>query len=133
MIDFEVKNFIEKNILLLETDLRKFLGKALTRLRGTAFEMLINILEESKINVDETRSTLLINKFGFIFPTVYDKTPVHEVVEDYLLSGGCKTFFGLSVNKLVEFVIQHQQRWSDDMFLETDNYGTVIVRTQFND
>lgn len=128
MMKLDVKEFIEKNIDLLETDKQLFLAKALFKLRGTSFEVLINILEESQIDFDSIRETMLINKLGFIFQAVYDKTSLIDVVTVYLMPLGNITFFGLTPSQLMNFIVEHQDKWSHDMTLETIE-GVVYVRT----
>lgn len=128
MISQDVKEFIEKNINLLETNKQLFLAKGLSRLRGTSFEVLINILEDSQIDFDSIRETMLINKLSFIFQDVYDKTCLLDVVTGYLMPLGNLRFFGLTPSQLMKFIVEHQDKWSDDMILETID-GVICVRT----
>ena len=128
MISPTLKDFIEHNSELLENDLRKFLGKALVRLRGSVFEELIYMLEDAQIDFDAHRTQMLINKLGFIFPVVEDNTPLIDVLTKHLLSKDTTTFFGLSTRQLFDFVLFYQNKWSDDMHLAKIN-GIVRVRT----
>ena len=129
MISPILKDFIEHNSNLLETDLRKFLGKALVRLRGTIFEELVFMLQNADIDIGEHRGQMLINKLGFIFPVVEDETPLFDVIKEHLLSRGAQTFFGLTPYELLEFICHNEIKWKDDMRLE-DVAGTLIVRTK---
>ena len=128
MISLALKDFLKNNGDLLDTDLRKFLGKALVRLRGTTFEELIHILEDAQIDVDKHRARMLINKLGFIFPVVDDNTPLVDVIKEHLMSRGATTFFGLSLQDLIDFVKRHEAEWADDMYLE-EPFGILVVRT----
>ena len=128
MISPVLKDFIEHNNDLLDTDLRKFLSKALVRLRGTVFEELIKMLQEANIDIGEHRGQMLINKLGFIFPIVEDETSVSDVIKEHLLSRGTSTFFGLTIEELEEFICHNEVKWRDDMWLE-DIAGITIVRT----
>ena len=130
MISPVLKDFIEHNSDLLETDLRKFLGKALVRLRGTVFEELIFMLKNADIDISDHRDHMLINKLGFIFPIVEDKIPVYAVIREHLLSRGAGTFFGMTVLEIAEFIYKHEFEWKDDMWLEEDEPGITIVRTR---
>lgn len=129
MISPVLKDFIEHNSKLLETDLRKFLGKALVRLRGTVFEELIFMLKDADIDISDHRDHMLINKLGFIFPVVEDGTPLLDMIHEHLMSRGAGTFFGLTPYELHEFVCHNEVKWQDDMHLE-DVRGTIIVRTR---
>lgn len=129
MIRPVLKDFIEHNSELLENDLRKFLGKALVKLRGTVFEELIQMLEDAQIDFEDHRTQMLINKLGFIFPVVEDYTPLIDVLKDSLLSAGATTFFGLPLHNLVDFVKFYEDRWKDDMHLE-EHLGILMVRTK---
>ena len=128
MISPALKDFIEHNSELLETDLRKFLGKALVRLRGTLFEELIFMLQNADIDIGEHRGHMLINKLGFIFPIVENETPLFDVIKEHLLSRGAQTFFGLTPYELLEFICHNEDKWKDDMWLE-EVAGITIVRT----
>lgn len=130
MISPVLKDFIEHNSNLLETDLRKFLGKALSRLRGTVFEELIFMLQNANIDIGEHRDHMLINKLGFIFPVVEDKTPLFDMIHEHLLSRGAGTFFGMTPFEILEFIYKHESEWKDDMWLEEDVPGITIVRTK---
>ena len=129
MISPVLKNFIEQNSELLENDLRKFLGKALVRLRGTVFEELIYMLEDAHIYFEDHRTQMLINKLGFIFPVVEDYTPLTDILKEHLLSRGSTTFFGLPLHDLVDFVVFYKDTWKDDMYLE-EHLGILMVRTK---
>ena len=129
MISPALKDFIEHNSELLETDLRKFLGKALVRLRGTLFEELIFMLQNADIKISDHKEHMLINKLSFIFPIVEDRTPLFDVIHDHLLSRGAGTFFGMTPFELLEFIYAHEDAWKDDMWLEEDLPGITIVRT----
>ena len=129
MISPVLKDFIEHNSNLLETDLRAFLGKALVRLRGTVFEELISMLTEAGVDFDVERTRMILNKLGFIFPVVEDETPLTDVIKDHLLSRGTKTFFGLTVHELVDLIQENEDIFKHDMYTETIN-GIVIVRTK---
>ena len=124
-----VKGFIELNNELLDTDLKTFLAKGIVKLRGSLFEELVSVLEESKIDFSNEREQLLTNKLSFIFPVVEDDTAVSDVVKDHLLSYRTTTFFGLTLQELIDFIEEHEQSWSDDMRLESF-YGILKVRTQ---
>lgn len=128
MISLALKDFLKNNEDLLDTDLRKFLGKALVRLRGTTFEELIHMLKDAQIDVDKHRTRMLINKLGFIFPVVEDNTPLVDVIKEHLMSRGATTFFGLSLQDLIDFVKRHESEWADDMYLE-EPLGILMVRT----
>lgn len=128
MISPVLKDFIEHNSELLENDLRMFLGKALTRLRGTIFEELIYMLEDAQINFEDHRTQMLINKLGFIFPVVEDHTPLIDVIKEHLMSRGAQTFFGLLPSDIINFIKQHEDKWSEDMRLE-EHLGILMVRT----
>ena len=128
MISPVLKDFIENNSTLLETDLRKFLGKALVRLRGTVFEELVFMLKNADIDISDHRDQMLINKLGFIFPVVEDKTSLFDVIKEHLMSRGAQTFFGLTPYELVEFICHNEVKWKDDMWLE-EVAGITIVRT----
>ena len=117
------------NSELLENDLRKFLGKALVRLRGTVFEELIYMLEDAHIYFEDHRTQMLINKLGFIFPVVEDYTPLTDILKEHLLSRGSTTFFGLPLHDLVDFVVFYKDTWKDDMYLE-EHLGILMVRTK---
>lgn len=127
MITQGVKKYIEQNIDLLETDKRKFLAKALTRMLSEEFEELITCLEQSNIPLEPDRSLLIINKLGFIFPVVEDGTPLQDVVDEKLIGRYVKTFFGMSTKQIVDFIIDNQDEWKYDMELY-DNDGVVCVR-----
>lgn len=129
MISPVLKDFIEHNSELLENDLRKFLGKALVRLRGSIFEELIYMLEDAQIDFEDHRTQMLINKFGFIFPVVEDYTPLIDVIKEHLISRGTQTFFGLLPSDIIEFIKLHEDRWKDDMHLE-EHQGILMVRTK---
>lgn len=129
MIRPVLKDFIEHNSNLLETDLRKFLGKALVKLRGTVFEELVFMLKNADIDISDHRDHMLINKLGFIFPVVEDKTPLFDVIFESLISRGAGTFFGMTPFEILEFIYKHESEWKDDMRLE-DVAGTLIVRTK---
>ena len=129
MISPVLKDFIEYNSELLENDLRKFLGKALVRLRGTVFEELIYMLEDAHIYFEDHRTQMLINKLGFIFPVVEDYTPLTDILKEHLLSRGSTTFFGLPLHDLVDFVVFYKDTWKDDMYLE-EHLGILMVRTK---
>lgn len=131
MISSILKDFIERNSELLENDLRAFLGKALTRLRGTEFEELIYMLEDAHIYFEDHRTQLLINKLGFIFPVVEDNTSLTDVLRDHLFSRGVTTFFGLPLHDLVDFVVFYEDKWKDDMHLE-EYHGILMVRTNYD-
>ena len=124
-----VKHFIELNSELLDTNLKTFLAKGIVKLRGTWFEELVSVLEASNINFTEEREQLLINKLSFIFPIVEDGTTVSEVVKDHLLSYRTTMFFGLTLQELIDFIEEHEQSWSDDMWIESFN-GILKVRTR---
>lgn len=128
MISPVLKDFIEHNSDLLENDLRKFLGKALVRLRGRVFEELIYMLEDAHIEFDTHRTQMLINKLGFIFPVVEDYTPLADVLKDSLFNSGATTFFGLPLYDIVKFVEFYKDKWKDDMHLE-EHLGILMVRT----
>ena len=130
MISPVLKDFIEHNSNLLETDLRAFLGKALVRLRGTVFEELIFMLKNADIDISDHRDRMLINKLGFIFPVVEDKTPLFDMIHERLMSRGARTFFGMTPFEIFEFICKHEAEWKDDMWLEEDTPGTTIVRTK---
>ena len=130
MVSPVLKDFIEHNSELLENDLRKFLGKALVRLRGTVFEELIQMLVDAHIYFEDHRTHMLINKLGFIFPIVDDETSLKDVIKEHLLSRGANTFFGLTIRELEEFIRHNEAEWHDDMRLE-DVAGTTFVRTSF--
>lgn len=129
MISPVLKDFIERNSELLETDLRKFLGKALVRLRGSVFEELIYMLEDAQIDFDTHRTQMLINRLGFIFPIIEDHTPLIDVIKEQILSVGAKTFFGLLPSDIIDFVRFYEDRWRDDMHLE-EHLGILMVRTK---
>ena len=129
MISPVLKDFIEHNSNLLETDLRKFLAKALVRLRGTVFEELIYMLKDAQIDFDDHRTRMLINKLGFIFPVVEDYTPLIDVIKEHLISRGAQTFFGLLPSDIIEFIKLHEDQWKDDMHLE-EHLGILMVRTK---
>lgn len=124
-----VKDFIQLNNELLDTDLKMFLAKGIVKLHGSVFEELVSILEESKIDFSNEREQLLTNKLSFIFPIVEDGTAVADVVKDHLLSYRTTTFFGLTLQELIDFIEEHEQSWSDDMWLESF-YGILKVRTR---
>lgn len=129
MISPTLKDFIEHNSELLENDLRKFLGKALVRLRSILFEELIYMLEDAQIYFEDHRTQMLINKLSFIFPYVEDLTPLTDVLKDNLLGKGVTTFFGLPLHDLVDFVVFYKDKWKDDMHLE-EHLGILMVRTK---
>lgn len=129
MISPVLKDFIEHNSGLLENDLRKFLGKALFRLRSTVFEELIQMLEDAQIDFDTHRTQMLINNLAFIFSVVEDYTPLADVLMDSFFSAGETTFFGLSIHDLLDFVEVYKDKWEDDMHLE-NHLGILRVRTR---
>ena len=129
MISPVLKDFIEHNSTLLETDLRKFLGKALVRLRGPVFEDLVFMLKNADIDISDHRDHMLINKLGFIFPVVEDRTPLFDMIHEHLLSRGASTFFGMTPFEILEFICKHESEWKYDMWLEEDVPGITIVRT----
>ena len=129
MISPVLKDFIEHNSELLENDLRKFLGKALVRLRGSIFEELIYMLEDAQIDFEDHRTQVLINKLGFIFPVVEDYKPLIDVIKEHLMSRGVQTFFGLRSSDIINFVRFYEDRWKDDMHLE-EHQGILMVRTK---
>ena len=129
MISPVLKDFIEHNSELLENDLRKFLGRALVRLRGSIFEELIYMLEDAQIDFEDHRTQMLINKFGFIFPVVEDYTPLIDVIKEHLINRGVQTFFGLSPSDIINFVGFYKDKWKDDMHLE-EHLGILMVRTK---
>lgn len=129
MISPVLKDFIEHNSEILENDLRKFLGKALVRLRGTVFEELIQMLEDAHIYFEDHRTRMLINKLGFIFPVVEDYTPLIDVIKEHLMSRGAQTFFGLLPSDIIEFIELHEDQWRNDMYLE-EHQGILMVRTK---
>lgn len=129
MISPVLKDFIEHNSELLESDLRKFLGKALVRLRGTIFEELVFMLKNADIDISDHRERMLINRLGFIFPVVEDKTPLFDVIFESLISRGASTFFGMTPFEILDFIYKHEYEWKDDMRLE-DVAGTLVVRTK---
>ena len=130
MISLELKYFIEHNSNLLETDLRSFLGKALVRLRGPVFEDLVFMLKNADIDISYHRDHMLINKLGFIFPVVEDKTPLFNMIHERLMSKGAGTFFGMTPFEILEFIYKHEAEWKDDMWLEEELPGITIVRTK---
>ena len=130
MISPVLKDFIEHNSELLETDLRKFLGKALARLRGSVFEDLVFMLKNADIDISEHREHMLINKLGFIFPVVEDGTLLFDMIHEHLLSRGAGTFFGMTSFEILEFIYKHESEWKDDMWLEEPKPGITIVRTK---
>lgn len=129
MISPALKDFIEHNDELLEDDLRKFLDKAIARLRSTVFEELIYMLENAQIDFEDHRTQMLINKLGFIFPFVEDYTPLADVLKEDFISSGSTTFFGLPLHDLVDFVVFYKDKWKDDMYLE-EHLGILMVRTK---
>ena len=129
MISPILKDFIERNSDLLESDLRTFLGKAFVRLRSTKFEELIYMLENANIHFEDHRTQMLIHKLGFIFSIVKDYTPLTDILKDHLLSTGATTFFGLPLHDLVDFVVFYKDKWKDDMYLE-EHQGILMVRTK---
>ena len=129
MISSAAKDFIEKNIDLLDTNLRQFLGKALTKLKGAPFEDIVFTLKNAGIDIHEHRDQMLINRLGFIFPIVEDRTPLFDVIHDHVLLRGAGTFFGMTPFELLEFIYAHEDSWKDDMWLEEDIPGITIVRT----
>ena len=129
MISSVLKDFIEHNSELLENDLRKFLGKALVRLRGTVFEELVQMLEDAQIDFDTHRTQMLINKLRFIFSFVEDHTPLTDVLKDSFFSARATTFFGLHLRDLVDFIKFYEDQWKDDIHLE-EHLGILMVRTK---
>lgn len=130
MISPVLTDFIEHNSDLLDTDLRKFLGKALVRLSSPVFEELIFMIKNADIDISDHIENMLINKLGFIFPIVEDKTPLFDMIHEQLLSSGAETFFGMTLFELLEFICKHESEWKDDMWLEGNDTGTKIVRTK---
>ena len=130
MISPMLKDFIEHNSNLLETDVRKFLGKALVRLTSPVFEDLVFMLKNADIDISDHRDHMLINKLGFIFPVVEDKTPLYDLIHEHLLSSGAGTFFGMTPFEILEFIYKHESEWKDDMWLEEAVPGITLVRTK---
>lgn len=124
----DVRHFIEVNNELIDTDLKTFLAKGLVKLRGSLFEELVSILTESNIDFRKEQEELIVNKLSFIFPIVEDQTAISDVIKDHLLSHRTTTFFGLTLQELIDFIEEHEQSWSDDMRIESF-YGILKVRT----
>ena len=127
-----VKRFIENNQDLLETEFDRFISKGYTVLNADEFENLVEVLTSSKIDFEKQRDRIITNRLGFLFPLVDDGTPLTDFIIDVILSPKTRTFFGLSVKELADFIRANEQAWEHDMYLDT-LAGVTIIRTDLRE
>ena len=127
-----VKRFIENNQELLEADFDNFLSKGYAILPDKEFENFVEVLISSKIDFEKQRDRIITNRLGFLFPLVDDGTPLTDFIIDIILSPKTRTFFGLSVKELADFIRANEQAWEHDMYLDT-LAGATIIRTDLRE
>ncbi len=127
MIDNRVVEYIANNKQLLNEDLSKFLYKAVSKLKITLFENLIELLRGSNIDIEPVLDQILINKLNFVFSFFVDGQSLVELVEE-LFDEGNTTFIGKTQNQIVDFILDHETLWENSMFLAIGYDGDVLVR-----
>ena len=117
-----VKNFIETNYSLLDTDPTEFCHSAYNGLSIQQQKELIHVLNTAGINIDEARERFVRFHITMTMDSVDRPISLSTLVARYF--GG---ILGFNHEWFVEYIKDNGSEWDDSVYIEKDTNGVWMV------
>lgn len=113
-----VKNFIETNYELLDTDAVEFCHSAYNGLSIQQQKELVNVLKTAGINIDKAREQFIHFHITMTMDLV-DRVIFLETFVSRYLDG----ILGFNSEWLIDYIKDNKTEWDDSVYIEKDNDG----------
>ena len=120
-----VKNFLEVNYELLDTNQNEFVHWAYNGLSRAQQKELVTVLSEAGINIDNAIEAFLRFNIAMTMELVERPVNLHVFVRQYLTGT-----MGLDTDWIVEFILENRQEWDNKIGLINGSYRLFPVIDQ---
>ena len=117
-----VKNFIETNYELLDSDAVEFCDSAYNGLSIPQQKELVKALETAGINIDEARETFIHFHITMIMEIVKRAVTLRIFIVRCL-----DGILGFDHEWLFDYIKDNRSEWSDSVYIEKDNEGDWTI------
>ena len=117
-----VKNFIETNYELLDSDAVEFCHSAYNGLSIQQQKELIQALETAGINIDKAREQFIHFHITMTMDLVERSVSLRTFVARYF-----DGILGFNHEWLLEYIKDNKSEWEDSVYIEKDNNGNWII------
>ena len=117
-----VKNFIETNYSLLDTDPTEFCHSAYNGLSIHQQNELVQALNTAGINIDKAREQFI----HFLITMTMDQVE-RRVSLDIFVARYFNGILGFNHEWLLEYIKDNISEWDDSVYIEKDNNGNWMI------
>jgi hypothetical protein len=117
-----VKNFIETNYLLLDTDPTEFCHSANNGLSIYQQKELINALNAAGINIDKAREQYIHFHITMTMDLVERPVSLRTFVDRYFVG-----ILGFNHEWLLEYIKDNKSEWDDSVEIHEDRNGNWMI------
>lgn len=118
----DVKNFIETNYELLDSDAVEFCHSAYNGLSIQQQKELVNALETAGINIDDAREQFIRFHITMTMDLVERPVSLRTFVARFL-----DGILGFNHEWLIEYIKDNKSEWDDSVKLHKDNNGNWLI------
>ena len=117
-----VKNFLEVNYELLDTDQNEFVHWAYNGLNRPQQKELVVVLSEAGINIDSAIEAFIRFHISMTMEVVEHPVNLHVFVRQYFTG-----IMGLDTDWIVKFILENQQEWDNKIELANGSFKVFPV------
>ena len=117
-----VKNFIETNYELLDSDAVEFCHSAYNGLSVQQQKELIQALETAGINIDKAREQFIHFHITMTLDVVERTVSLRTFVARYF-----DGILGFDSEWLLEYIKENKSEWEDSVYIEKDRNGNWMI------
>jgi hypothetical protein len=118
----EVKNFIETNYELLDSDAVEFCHSAYNGLSIPQQIELSKILDSAGINIDKAKDIFIRFHIGMTMDLVERAVSLRTFVARYF-----DGILGFDHEWLLDYIKDNRAEWDDSVYIEKDNNGNWMI------
>lgn len=117
-----IKNFIETNYELLDSDTVEFCHSAYNGLSIQQQMELIKVLETAGINIDKAREQYIHFHITMTMDLVLKPVSLETFIARYFVG-----ILGFDHEWLLEYIKDNKSEWDDSVYIQKDNNGVWMI------